>query len=191
MRSILFCFWFIIFFLATAFAHADLMVPLSIEEIAARSQLVLQGRVLSTTVLRDDSGEICTKVGLQVDEVWKGQLATNRFTIVFGGGILGDEGVSVSGQVDYAVGEEVVACLVLNARGEGITLGLSQGKFHVWNDPASGEKLARNRFHGKRPSTPNPNRPAVAATAKLRPPPTIINRLTLADLKQRCAGGGK
>ena len=191
MRSILFRLCFAGLLLSFATARADLMVPMPVEEMAAHSKLILQGKVVSTTVLRDDTGEIYTKVDLQVDEVWKGSLATNHFTIVLGGGILGDEGVSISGQVEYEVGEEVVAFLVLNSRGEGVTLGLSQGKFHVWADPATGEKLVHNPFHGLRPSAPNPNRPAVAPSPHIHPPPALINRLTLADLKGRCAGGVK
>lgn len=192
MRSILLAFCFLGSLLTQLPARADLMVPLPVEEIATRSQLVLQGKVLTNTVLRDDEGQIYTKVELQVDEVWKGALATNRFIIVLGGGILGDEGMTISGQVDYEVGEEVVAFLVLNARGEGVTLGLSQGKFHVWSDPVTGEKLVRNRFHGMRPAAPESAAPSPRALAvKIHPPPVVIHRLTLADLKQRCAGGAK
>src|SRR5206468_54907 len=100
--------------------------------------------VLSKSCQRDPSGRIFTKVELQVAETWKGSLTTNRISIVHGGGILGDQKTTVSGQVDYGIGEEVVAFLVLNPRGEAVTLGLSQGKFHIRRDRGTGERLAHN-----------------------------------------------
>ena len=122
--------------------------PLSIEQLAQQSALIVQGTVLSKSCQRDSAGRIFTKVELGIAEVWKGSLATNRFTVVHGGGILGDRKATVSGQVEYGIGEEVVAFLVFNPRGEAVTLGLAQGKFHVWKDGKTGEKFARNIFHG-------------------------------------------
>ena len=71
------------------------------------------------------------------------------FTIVQGGGTVGDVREEVSGDVQYEPGEEFVAFLVFNARGEPVTIGLAQGKFHVWRDPQTGEKFTNNLFHGK------------------------------------------
>lgn len=123
-------------------------LPLSITELTDRAEVVIQGTVASKTSLRDESGRICTRVEVTVMELWKGSLTTNRFTIVLASGILGDKGVSVSGEATYEVGEEVVAFLVLNHRGEGVTIGLVQGKFAVTVEPGTGAKLARNIFHG-------------------------------------------
>ena len=186
MRAILTTFLFGLLLLPVTAVHADQLIPLSVEEISARSQLILQGKVISTTVQRDEEGRIYTAVDLQVDEAWKGAPGTNHFTIVLGGGILGDEGVSVTGQVEYEIGEEVVAFLVLNKKGEGVTLGLSQGKFHVWTDSATNEKMARNRFHGLNAAAPDStvNTPNHTVTK-------IHNRLLLADLKKLAVGGGK
>jgi hypothetical protein len=166
--------------------RADQMIPLPIEKLSARADLVLHGTVSSTTVRRDPAGRIYTAVDLQVEEVWKGSLTTNQFTVVHGGGVLGEEASIVSGEAEYAVGEELVCFLVLNQRGEGVSIGLSQGKFNVWKDPATGEKLAHNRFHGLHPSAVNPSPSATPGRAT-----PIINRLTLADLKQKAVGGAK
>jgi hypothetical protein len=122
--------------------------PFSIEELALQCPLIVRGTVAAKSCLRDPEGRIYTRVELDLAEVWKGSVATNRITIVHGGGTVGDRRVVVSGQVDYAPGEEVVAFLVLNPRGEGVTRGLAQGKFHVWKDPLTGELLAHNPFHG-------------------------------------------
>jgi len=166
--------------------RADQMIPLPIAKLSARADLILHGTVTSSTVRRDPAGRIYTTVDLKVEEVWKGNLTASHFTVVRGGGVLGEEASIVSGEAEYAVGEELVCFLVLNQRGEGVSIGLSQGKFNVWRDSVTGEKLAHNRFHGLHPSTASPGPSAVPSRAA-----PIINRLTLADLKQSAVGGAK
>lgn len=159
---------------------ATQFTPLSIEQLAQESALIVQGTVLSKSCQRDPAGRIFTKVELDITEVWKGSLATNRFTLVHGGGILGDKKQTVSGQVEYGLGEEVVAFLVFNSRGEGVTLGLAQGKFHIEKDARSGERFANNPFHGA-PASPGDG---IAASDHL-----TTRRLTLGELKRRVRGG--
>jgi hypothetical protein len=165
-------------------SRADQMIPLSVAELTSEADVVIQGKVVSTTIKRDPEGRIYTSVDLLVEDVWKGHVATNHFTLVRGGGVLGLEVSEVSGEADYDVGEELVSFMVLNQRGEGVSIGLSQGKFFVSRDAASGEKLVHNRFHGLHPSKPNP--PAVGPAAT-----QIQNRLTLAGLKEQVVGGAK
>src|SRR5436309_11391207 len=97
----------------TSSLRAVQMQPLSIEQLTQKATLVVSGRVLSKSCLRDLAGRIYTRVELQIVEIWKGSLSTNLFPVVQGGGILGDEKATVSGQVEYSVGEEVVVFLVL------------------------------------------------------------------------------
>jgi len=127
---------------------AVIFQPLSIKSLSSEADLVLQGVVQSKSCQRDGAGRIYTRIELEVTDVWKGAVGTNPFLIVHGGGVLGEEQSIVSGQVQYEVGEEVVAFLVRNSRGEGVTLGLMQGKFHVWKDAVSGIKYATSPFHG-------------------------------------------
>ena len=127
---------------------AVITTPLSIGEMTAKAQLIVHASVLSKSCERDPEGRIYTKIEAQVKETWKGSPAASPLTIVHGGGNLGTDQVEVAGQVEYAVGEEVVAFLVLNTRGEAVTIGLAQGKFHVWKDEATGHVLVRNPFHG-------------------------------------------
>jgi hypothetical protein len=157
-------------------AQAVLMRPLGVEDLARKADLIVQGTVLDKVSLRDEAGRIYTKVNVRVAEVWKGALPTNgtpgMLTIVQSGGTVGDAREEVSGEVQYDVGEEFVAFLVFNSRGEPVTIGLAQGKFHVWRDRQSGEKFARNPFHG------GPE-PSEAGAAQTRP------SLRLQDLKQQ------
>jgi hypothetical protein len=133
-------------------AKAVPMRPLAIEELARKADLIVQGTVLNKTSLRDDAGRIYTKVGVRVADVWKGRLPANTtpdlLTIVQGGGTVGGVREEVSGEVQYDVGEEFVVFLVFNQRGEPVTIGMAQGKFHVWRDRQTGEKFAHNPFHG-------------------------------------------
>jgi hypothetical protein len=143
--------FFCLAILSASDAYSTDFRPLSIEHLSSKAALVLHGTVVGKTVQRDPEGRIYTKVELEVNEAWKGSSAGKRFTLVHGGGVLGDEWSTVQGQEEYEVGEEVVAFLVTNHRGEGVTLGLAQGKFHVSEEPGSGEKQAHNMFHGHAP----------------------------------------
>jgi len=176
-------FLLLLLFVPALSLRAVQFTPLSIEQLTQESTLIVQGTVLTKSCQRDPAGRIFTKVELGIAEVWKGSLATNRFTIVHGGGILGDRKATVSGQVEFGLGEEVVAFLVLNQRGEGVTLGLSQGQFEIRQDAATGERLVHNLFHGE----PGYHREGEFQAHRL---PTQ-RRLTLAELKRRVRGGDR
>jgi hypothetical protein len=163
--------------------HAEQMRPLPVAELTERSELVLHGTVASKECGLDPSGRIVTRIQLSVEDVWKGALKTNSFTIVHGGGKVGNLRAQVSGQVEYQTGEEVVAFLVLNQRGEGVTLGLAQGKFHVWKDKATGEKFAHNLFHGRSESSDSAAGPASPQATQAKP------RLRFNDLASEVKGG--
>lgn len=155
------------------------MEPLSIDQLARESTLVAHGMVVSKSCRRDAQGRVFTRVELVVSEVWKGT-PTNRVTIVHGGGILGDRKATVSGQVDYGVGEEVVAFLVFNPRGQAVTVGLAQGKFGVRRDPGGIEAQVHNPFHGA-PAIPGRVPGESTGPPERRP-------LALAELKRRVIG---
>jgi hypothetical protein len=179
-RQITFLFSLLIFGFCPWRATATLFDPLPIESLATEADLVLQGTVLSKSCQRDPAGRIYTRIELQVAEVWKGSIPGSPFIIVHGGGVLGEEQRIVSGQVQYEVGEEVVAFLVRNSRGEGVTLGLMQGKFHVWKDAATGSKYVVSPFHG----FPKNALQAMKLKSPAQPGPSS-GPLGLAELKKR------
>jgi hypothetical protein len=166
--------------LVSANLPAVLMKSLPIEELSQKADLVVLGTVSSKSCQRDDSGRIYTKIELRLSEVWKGIASDNPLTIYQGGGTVGNERMEVSGEAEYAIGEEVVAFLVLNVRGQPITVALAQGKFHVWLDKQTGEKSAHNVFHGSPESTRTAARFALS-----RATPMKTGKLTLDDLKRR------
>jgi hypothetical protein len=135
--------------LLTPGLRGSIMNPLSIADLAKESDLVVRGEVVSKTCERDAQGRIFTEIELDVREVWKGTLKTNKVTIVQGGGVLGEESVVVSGQVQYDLDEAVVAFIVYNAAHEAVTLGMTQGKFHLERQKNSSQVYAHNPFHGR------------------------------------------
>jgi hypothetical protein len=74
----------------------------------------------------------------------------------------------------------VVVFLVLNQRGEGVVIGLSQGKFKVRASEGGAEKTVHNLFHGGVSTTD------AGANAKAKGA-----RLSIGDLKQRVQGGAR
>jgi len=183
MKRIVTCFAVLFLVTLPRLIRADHLVPLTIEQLTDHSRLIVQGAVLSKSCQRDPAGRIYTRVELEVSEVWKGAWTNRIFTLVHSGGILGDRKATVSNQVEFEIGEEVVAFLVVNQRGEGVSLGLAQGKFHVWEDTATRLKFVCNPFHGH---------PAAAAN------PEVLQRsaasggsLTLAELRNRVREGSR
>jgi hypothetical protein len=155
------------------------MLPLSIQQLTDKAQLVLHASVTARSVQRDREGRIYTRIELDVAEVWKGDTTLKSFVAVQSGGVLGEESVTVDGQEDFTIGEEVVLFLVLNQRGEGVVIGLAQGKFKVAKDP-NGDKTVHNRFHGL---TPGQEKSAAGNEHR--------ERLPLAALKARVQGGAR
>ena len=173
---------FAVLFLVTLrrIIQADQLVPLTIQQLTDHSQLIIQGAVLSKSCQRDPAGRIYTKVELEVRDVWKGALTNRIFTVVHSGGILGVRKATVSNQVEFDIGEEIVAFLVVNQRGEGVSLGLAQGKFHVWQESAT--QFVCNPFHGS---------PASVAKGRAVQRVASSGFLTLAELKDRVCGDSR
>jgi hypothetical protein len=182
MKSLLRPVFLIAICLLPHFVHATIMVPLAMDELSQRAELVVRGTVTRKTCLKDPEGRIYTKVEFKVSEVWKGTLATNTFTIVHAGGTVGDERTAVDGEASYEIGEDLVTFLRLNQRGEGVSIGLAQGKFSVWKDDVSGESFVYNLFHGQ------PKGPETAANNALRIAAGKPKRLTLSELQNRVTG---
>lgn len=128
---------------------------LSIDQLAAKSDCVIHGTVIGKSVQKDGKGRIYTQVRLHVQDVWKGKVKANPFAIVHGGGILGSRRDSVSNGVRYKLGEEVVVFLKINSRGEGVTLGMRQGKFRIWREESTKQRYAQSLYHGGRPAKEN------------------------------------
>ena len=172
-------------FLTPLSLRATIMVPLTVEDLAQRAELILRGTVASKVCLKDSAGRIYTKIEVKVTEVWKGNLTTNTFAVVHAGGTKDNKHAVVDGEASYQVGEELVSFLRLNQRGEGVSIGLAQGKFNVWKDDTTGEPFAHNLFHGKPKGVETP------AQAEFRAAAGKPARLSLPELRRRITGGAR
>ena len=140
-------------FLSPLITRGVRFVPLSIEYLTSKANVIIQGTVRERIVERDSQGNINTKVQIAVAETWKGAPAT-EFTVVQAGGTLGERAEQVDGQEPLEPGEEVVLFLLFNARRQGVVIGSAQGKFKIRHDRKSGDKTVHNLFHGKDPKAP-------------------------------------
>ena len=144
----------LVLILARGPTWASPVLPLPIDRLATESEVIIHGTVTGLSVQRDPEGRIFTKVTLDIREAWKGHPEGRPFTIVHSGGILGNRWTTTDGEVQFKLAEEVVVFLVVNSRGEGVTVGMNQGKFKVHRDEASDQAFAYNLFHGSRPAKP-------------------------------------
>jgi hypothetical protein len=159
---------------------AVLQSPLAIETLGHDAELVVHGKVLGKVCQRDSSGRIHTRVEIELIDVWKGRWTGRICPIVHGGGTVGEQRTIVSGQAEYAIGEEVVVFLVTNLQGQHLTIGLSQGKFHIATNETTGAKTARNPFHGSAP-----------AASEKASEPAFPGPLSLSVLRQQAVGGAR
>ena len=144
--------------LVVATTSAGPFIPITIDRLSTESDLIVYGSVIGKTVQKDDQGRIYTKVQLDINEVWKGKVSSKPFTIVHSGGVLGNRWSSAEGEVSYKLGEEVVVFLVLNSRGEGVTMGMQQGKFQVLEGIPAHTRYVRSLFHGGKPPNKGENK---------------------------------
>ena len=124
------------------------LLPLSIQDLTDAADVVLRGKVVCKKVSRDESGRVFTTVQLQVQDVWKGDVAGDTFEVVHGGGILGLRKVEVTYQVQFGICEEAVVFCRINSQGKGVTIGMIQGKFDVLKSENDSKICVRNMFHG-------------------------------------------
>ena len=134
---------------STSTSTATAMVPLSIRELTAQADWVARGIVAAKSSRRDPGGHIASQVNLDVIEMWKGQPPSGRLALAVASGVLGEQEVRAEHEPEYVPGEEVVVFLKLNQRGQGVTIGLAQGKFCVWYDARTGRPFVHNPFHGR------------------------------------------
>ncbi len=108
---------------------ADALPLLSLEDLAAQSESIVEGRVVRAWSGMDPEGRfIWTHYQLQVNATWKGAAAAT-VTISEPGGTLGGRTLYVQGSTHYAMGEEVAVFLYRTPIGYLRTTNYGQGKF--------------------------------------------------------------
>ncbi len=175
-----FCLVFALLLLVCASPRAVEMVPLSLGQLTSTADWVVHGRVESKSCFRDTKGRITTRIVLAVLDTLKGTSPGAEIVIAQAGGTLGDTRVILDGQPDLAPGEELVVFLQRNERGEGVILGLAQGKFEVFSDGPAEIRYVRNLFLGRN---------GARSQARLAASDPQLDSIRLDDLKAFVRGG--
>lgn len=118
------------------------VLPVSEEELTQRATVIVTGTVDEVESRYDDQQRtIFTYVGLQLDQVLKGDPGSNHITIRQMGGTVGDERVEVFGSPTYELGDEIMIFAgPLGDTGYYGVLGIFYGKYDIELDPSSGRK---------------------------------------------------
>lgn len=153
-------------------------ISLSIDQLVEESHWVVQGRVVEKSCHWDGQGRIFTQIKLDRVDVWKGESTGETFTFIQAGGTLGDIQMVATGEPIYQLREEVVVFLDKNQRGEGVSVGMAQGKFKTWLRENDQELMAFNLFHGAPPMDASTASAWTLAQAKAQ-------GLTVTELKDR------
>ncbi len=113
-------------------AHAGTALKLDIDGLVQRSELVIEGRVLSRSSRSLENGLIVTDHVVAVDRTLLGSELPTR-TVTLPGGVLPDgRGMMVPGMPSLAVQEDVVLFLSRSSSwGMRTPVGLAQGKLRV------------------------------------------------------------
>jgi len=131
-------------------AHATTVERLTLEDLATRSQRIVQGVVRgSRTYWSPDGKLILTTTTIDVTEAIKGQGASTMEVTTVGGQI-GDTVLHVGGMPAFVPGESTIV-FVERSGGYLTVLGLGQGKFTVSNGEVA-NSLSELTFADGRPA---------------------------------------
>lgn len=124
------------------------VVKLSLDDMVSLSTNIVHGKVIDVTATwNEEKTQIFTTVTVKTTENLKGNKPPT-FTFKQLGGTVGDRRVSVPGFPVYEVGSETVLFLTNDPYDRIATVGLGQGKFKVYTDEKSGEKMVANDVLG-------------------------------------------
>jgi hypothetical protein len=131
---------------------------LSVEELAARSDTILRGRVVRAWAAMDSENRfIWTHYELQVTSTLKGQPA-GTVEIAEPGGTLNGVTLLAPGATEYAVGEETAVFVYRTPIGYLRTTNYGEGKFTISADgrmhAATGISIAGATFNRRTPAPP-------------------------------------
>ena len=121
--------------------------------LSERAHVIIHGRCTEARSNYSADGRIYTDYRFAVEEWLKNHDSAaggGFYSFRQWGGQIGDRGMLVAGAARFEVGEEVVAFCDApqGAEGQAFTIGLSQGKFSVDTDEASGERVVHRDLTG-------------------------------------------
>ena len=121
--------------------RAAVLIHLTFKEMAEQSSAIVLGRCVAVrSEWNADHSNIVTHNVFEVSQYYKGNLG-QRITITELGGQVGEWVALYSGIPHFRVGEEAVLFVWTGPQGQHQVIGLTQGKFRVGRDGATGEAV--------------------------------------------------
>ena len=159
-------------------SFATLLRPLSVEQLADLSDVVVRGRVETVEVVWNDRVTMpITRVRLDVIETIEGEAGARRITLTVPGGERDGVALDYLGRPRFEPGEEVVLFLQRRPTGAFLPVGLAQGRLEVERDAATGGHALRRDLAGAAllPGASDPGGPAnlEALRGRLRARPRL------------------
>src|SRR5581483_856692 len=135
--------------LSSAPAFAMLIIPVSEDDMVRHATAIVVGQVRAIESYWDNqAGQIFTHITVTPQEVLKGEVAEEAFTVKQLGGTVGKMRSWVNGSPEFSVGERVLLFLDTNPDGSAGVAYFYQGKFSLFTDSDTGKEFA---FRGGAP----------------------------------------
>lgn len=167
-------------------AEATSFRKMSHEEVVEASDLILRGTVMEIWTETSPAGVTWTRVQVEVEHLYKGELSSDVVIIDQMGGTMGGLTTRVEGAARFSPDEEVLLFLDVNKAGYIQPIGMMNGKYTIMLDPHTRTEVLQ-RFA---PSLSQPY------DHRFIPLPNEAHRNTLSEMEAIIAGprptaGGK
>jgi hypothetical protein len=124
--------------LGAELAHATQLVSMTPRQLGEKAQLVVAGKVSATeSFWNEKHTKIFTRIDFAVDASYKGTAPPVVSLLQLGGTVDGVR-TTVDGAIQWRAGEEALLFVEPYTKGTYQVTGLSQGKFRIERDPATG-----------------------------------------------------
>jgi hypothetical protein len=121
--------WILFVFLQSTLAFGSTFVPVSIKKQIKEADGLVYGKVINSSAVAIEHGEIATKVFLRLDKWIDVEPSNNHLEVYYPGGVLGDRATRVEGTPTFKLGEDVVLFIGKDQKGRSWVRNLGVGKY--------------------------------------------------------------
>ena len=179
--------WALVSALGCLSGDAAVLIHLTFEEMTEQSSAIVLGRCVAVrSEWNADRSNIVTHNVFEVSQYYKGSLGP-RITITELGGQVGEWVALYSGVPHFRVGEEAVLFVWTGPQGQHQVIGLTQGKFRVGRDGATGEAVLQQTLSAEPMVEPERHLHTAPAGQMAMPLAAFRNRVE-SYLKSRAGG---
>ncbi|MEW6207397.1 MAG: putative Ig domain-containing protein, partial [Acidobacteriota bacterium] len=123
-------------------AFATTVILPADDDLIISARAIVRGKVLSVMSAYDEQQDrIYTYVVVKVQEVLKGDITERRIVLKELGGTVGDRSMIIFGNPQFAAGEQTLLYLDTWADGSLRTHQMFMGKFNIYDDPSTGQRM--------------------------------------------------